>query len=114
MAGAILLSGIYSLGETVSTWKDYYGEDVAQYPQRESLRRLIELRLPLLVAWSELDPPDFVLDSEVLSSGRTAAGRPALTVRLPNHNHLSEAYAVGTADNSLTGPILQFITTPPR
>jgi hypothetical protein len=30
------------------------------------------------------------------------------------HSHLSEAYAVGTADGSLTTPILNFIKAPPR
>jgi hypothetical protein len=36
------------------------------------------------------------------------------TARLPNHSHISEACAVGTADESLTGPILKFIEAPPK
>jgi acetyl esterase/lipase len=114
VAGAIQTSGIYDLGDTVSTWKDYYGEDVAQYPQRSSLARLARLPLPLLVTWAQLDPPDFVADSEKLAAARAAARTPTVTVTLPNHSHLSEAYAVGTADRSLTAPVLQFIQSPPR
>ncbi len=114
LAGAILTSGIYELGSTVSIWKDYYGEDVALYPQRSSLTRLIQVPLPMLVTWAELDPPDFIPDTEKLIAGRKAAGKPLVSFRLPNHSHLSEAYAVGTADESLTGPILKFIEAPPK
>jgi triacylglycerol lipase len=114
VAGAILTSGIFDLGNTVSVWKDYYGEDVARYPERSSLARLIQVPLPLLVNWAELDPPDFVPDSERLVAGRKAADKPLVSLRLPNHSHLSEAYAVGTADQSLTGTLLKFIEAPPK
>lgn len=114
VAGAILSSGIFELGDKVSTWKDYYGEDVALYPQRSSLSRLIRVPLPMLVNWAELDPPDFIPDSENLVAGRKAAGMPTVALGLPNHSHLSEAFAVGTADESLTGPILQFIEASPQ
>ncbi|MEO6078552.1 MAG: nuclear transport factor 2 family protein [Steroidobacteraceae bacterium] len=114
VAGAILTSGVYQLGDTVSVWKDYYGEDVALYPQRASLTRLIQVSVPLLVNWAELDPPDFIPDTEKLIAGRKAGGKPMVSLRLPNHSHLSETYAVGTADQSLTSPILKFIEAPPK
>ena len=114
VAGAILLSGIYDLGDQVSVWKAYYGEDVTKYPERSTLSRLIDLKLPLLVAGGELDPPDFVPDTGRLVTGRAAAHRPTLAVHLENHSHLSEAYAIGTADTSLSDPVLQFINAPPR
>jgi triacylglycerol lipase len=109
VAGAILTSGIFDLGDSVSIWKDYYGEDVAKYPERSSLSRLALVDLPLLVSWAELDPPNFATDSVRLVELRKAAGKPLTSVLLPNHSHLSETYAVGTADQSLTGPVLQFI-----
>jgi triacylglycerol lipase len=109
IAGAVLTSGIFDLGSTVSVWKDYYGDDVARYAERSSLARLAKVPTPLLVTWAELDPPDFVPDTEKLIAQRKAAGRPLTSLRLPNHSHLSETYAVGTADESLSGPVLQFI-----
>jgi acetyl esterase/lipase len=109
IAGAILTSAVLT---AVPTWKDYYGEDVAQYPRQSSLERLIQVPQPLLVNWAELDPPDFIPDSEKLIAGRKAAGKPLVSLRLPNHSHLSEAYAIGTADESLSGPILKFIEAP--
>lgn len=106
---AILMSGIYSLGTGTSMWSAYYGEDVSQYPARSSLPRLIQLPLPIMAVWSELDAPNFIPDTEGLIEGRRAAGRPVTGLRLPNHSHLSMAYAIGTEDTSLTAPLLQFI-----
>lgn len=83
----------------------------AQFPP---LSQLTGLRLPPLVAGGELDPPDFVPDTEQLITGRKAAGTPTVSAHLANHLHLSEACAIGTADDSLSGPLLQFIKAPPR
>jgi acetyl esterase/lipase len=111
VAGAILLSGVLS---AVPTWKSYYGEDESRYAAMSSLPKLGNVGLPMLVAWAELDPPDFVPDTEKLVAARKAAGMPTVSLRLPNHSHISEAYAVGTADESLSSPILNFIQAPPR
>jgi triacylglycerol lipase len=107
---AILMSGIYDLGtEGPSMWSAYYGEDVSKYAERSSLPRLIELPLPIMAVWAELDAPNFISDSQNLIRGRRQKGRPVVEVFLPNHSHLSEAYAVGTDDVSLTVPLLEFI-----
>lgn len=106
---AILMSGIYSLGTGTSMWSVYYGEDVSLYPQRSSLPRLIQLPLPIMAVWAELDAPNFIPDTEGLIAGRRAAGLPVTGLRLPDHSHLSEAYAIGTDDTSLAAPLLQFI-----
>jgi acetyl esterase/lipase len=111
VAGAILLSGVYTAS---TTWTSYYGEDQARWPSMSPLPQLAKLRLPLLVANAELDPPDFHPDTNNLIAGRKAAGTPTTVVQLPNHSHISETYAIGTADESMTAPILQFIQAPPR
>ena len=67
---AILMSGIYSLGTETSMWSAYYGEDVSQYPARSSLPRLIQLPLPIMAVWAELDAPNFIPDTEGLIEGR--------------------------------------------
>lgn len=111
VAGAILMSGIYTPS---ATWSAYYGEDAGKYAGLASLPRLVQLRLPIMAVWAELDPPDFIPDSTQLIERRKAAGLPTRDLRLPNHSHLSEGYAIGTADESLTAPLLQFIQSPPR
>lgn len=111
VAGAILMSGVYT---AIPVWSAYFGEDATKYPERSSLERLYPLRLPMLVVWAGLDPVNFTPDSEKLLAGRRAAGTPTSSVFLPSHSHLSEAYAIGTADESLSAPLLQFIQSPPR
>ncbi|MEN9704761.1 MAG: hypothetical protein RLZZ393_640 [Pseudomonadota bacterium] len=114
IAGAVLTSGIYTLGQTVSAWKDYYGEDVSRYAERESLPLLGVSPVPLLVTCAELDPESFLADCEALIKARAAAGAPTQSLRLPAHSHISETYAVGTEDESLSAPVLQFIRETPR
>lgn len=111
VAGAVILSGVLQAGPT---WKSYFGEDESRYAAMSALPKLFMVPVPVLVAWAELDPPDFVPETEQLVAGRKAAGMPTVALQLPNHSHLSEAYAVGTADEMLSGAVLQFIKAPPR
>jgi triacylglycerol lipase len=114
IAGAVLTSGIYTLGSSVSVWKDYYGDDVSQYAARESLPLLAKSGLPIFVTYAELDPPSFVADAEALIRAREASGASLRKLRLMGHSHISETYAVGSGDTSLSSPVLQFIReTPP-
>ena len=114
IAGAILTSGIYTLGKTVSVWKDYYGDDVSKYPERESLPLLAKSPVPLFVTYGELDPDSFVADAQALIRARSLTGAPLKQLRLMGHSHISETYAVGSGDTSLSAPVLQFIRdTPP-
>jgi acetyl esterase/lipase len=110
IAGAILTSGFYLLPEKeVSIWKAYYGEDISKYPARSSLSGLIKSTTPLLLNEAELDPPNFRGESQRVVDGRAKEGRPVTYFELEGHSHLSETYAVGTNDESLSGPVLQFI-----
>jgi acetyl esterase/lipase len=109
VAGAVLTSGFYDLGTEVSVWKVYYGEDVATYPQRSSLPGLVATNVPLLVTDAELDPDMFQEETGKLVAARAAAGKPVDRVHLDGHSHISETYAVGTGDRSLSKPVLEFV-----
>jgi acetyl esterase/lipase len=110
VAGAILMSGaVYDLGHEVSVWKAYYGDDVQKYGLESSLPGLVKSRTPLLVTDAELDPPNFQSQADELTAARKSAGYPVKRLHVPGHSHLSEAYAIGTADDSVSGPVLAFI-----
>jgi hypothetical protein len=71
---------------------------------------LLETTVPLLVVDAELDDPvNFQAQAEKLTAARAAAGKPVERVHLMGHSHISETYAVGTGDRSLSGPVLAFI-----
>jgi triacylglycerol lipase len=110
VAGAILTSGFYDLGAEVSIWQAYYGADVSTYAERSSLPGLLKTTVPLLVTDAELDDPiNFQAQAEKVTAARASVGKPVERLRLPGHSHISETYAVGTSDRSLSGPVLAFI-----
>jgi triacylglycerol lipase len=111
VAGAILTSGIYGKAEggAVSRWSAYYGTQVSRYAAMNPIPALVAGNVPLLVTWAEIDRADFVTDSERLVRAFESAGQPLRTLLLPHHSHISELYAVGTADRSLSAPVLDFI-----
>lgn len=90
-------------------WKAYYGEDVAKYAERSSLSGLVKSAVPLLVTDAELDPEMFRVETQKLVDARAAAGKPVQRVHLMGHSHISETYAVGTADRSLSAPVLELV-----
>ena len=65
--------------------------------------------VPLLVNDAELDPDMFQTETDKLVAARAAAGKPVERVHLAGHSHISETYAVGTGDRSLSGPVLEFV-----
>jgi len=53
----------------------------------------------------------FQTESNKLAAARAASGRPVQRVHLNGHSHISETYAVGTADRALSAPVLDFVRT---
>jgi len=109
IAGGILTSGFFELGNEVSVWSAYYGNDVSKYLDRSALPALAESPVPILANDAELDPEIFTDETRKLVDARKAAGTPVQYVHLSDHSHISETYAVGTDDHSLSDPIKDFV-----
>jgi acetyl esterase/lipase len=114
LKGAIMVSGIYqlsaeSIGEAEKT---YFGTDPSVYAERSSLQGLAAGKIPLMIAAAELDPPAFTTQLELAKAEicKRASGC-ARTLVLPQHSHMSEVYAINTADDGLTSQILEFVKT---
>jgi triacylglycerol lipase len=112
LAGAIMVSGLYDL--TASPVGDaelaYFGSDPSRYAERSSLKGLVESKTPLMITAAELDPPRFIEQYELAK--QASCKRPsgcARTYMLPQHSHMSEVYAINTADTRLTDEILEFV-----
>ncbi len=115
LKGAIMVSGIYDL----ATWPTggaaetaYYGPDNSLYPQRSAMKGLLATDIPLMFVSAELDLSFFVqqlnLMKEATCKGPHGCAR---TLMLPQHSHMSEVYAINTADDRLTSQILDFTKT---
>jgi acetyl esterase/lipase len=111
LAGAILVSGLYDLTGTPPgpSEKAYFGENASKYAERSSLAGLVATAIPLLVAHAELDPPPFLQQAKQLNDALCQAGRCPRLLALAKHSHMSEVYAINTADTALSGPVLAFV-----
>lgn len=112
LAAAIMVSGVYDLaasplGDPEIT---YFGSDPARYAERSSLKGLVESKTPLMFSAAELDPPRFVEQFELVKQATCkGASGCARTFMLAQHSHMSEVYAINTADTRLTDEILGFV-----
>jgi len=110
VAGAILMSGIYDPMPAPNT---YYGADPATVAGLASKPGLLRTHVPLMVINAELDPAMMVSSGKALDDDLCKAGRCPTFLLAKDHDHLSEGLAVGTADVSVSGPVLEFIQTTP-
>jgi hypothetical protein len=67
------------------------------------------LRIPLFVSCTKIDLPAAISQAEKVGSARRAAGHPSTSAMFRDHFHVSQNYSSGTADNSVSAPILEFI-----
>jgi len=109
IARAVLVSGLYDFTKMKPGKPDeaYFGGR-AGTAEVSSLSGLLKTRVPLMVAYGEIDPPPFIEQAKLLNEALCAQGRCPRLVYLPGHSHMSEVYAVNTDDRSLSGPVLQF------
>jgi acetyl esterase/lipase len=112
LVGAILVSGIYDLGKfpVGPPEKAYFGDDEAKRAEASTLALLPETRIRLMVAYGERDPGDRIEQAKLLGAALCRANRCSSLARLPKHTHMSEIYAINTADKSLSDRIVTFVT----
>jgi hypothetical protein len=62
-----------------------------------------------MATYAEFDGDQYKDQFNLLVNAMTAEGKSIETLYLLNHSHMSETYAVGTVDDSLTAPVLDFV-----
>ncbi len=83
--------------------------DAATQLARSNLPGMVKSKLPFMVSVAELDPPNIVGFAETLKSELCKAGDCPTYMVYKDHSHISEVMSPGTADTSVTGPILKWI-----
>jgi acetyl esterase/lipase len=114
LAGAMFSSGAYDLTklEDSEGRNEYFGADKALYKERSALPGLIKTSVPFMVNAAELDPPWMVEQIEMLKAAMCESPRGCVrTLIQPKHNHMSQSYAINTADTLLSNQMLEFIIT---
>jgi acetyl esterase/lipase len=114
LAGAILSSGGYDFtkDEQSEGRIAYFGSDPALLAQRSAVAGLIKTSIPLMMSSAELDPPPIAAQSALLKDALCKSEHGCVrSIVLPKHSHMSESYAINTADTQLSDQILEFIKT---
>lgn len=111
IAGAILISGTYSLKPDIDIpgQKAYFGEDTNYWQERSSLAGVEAANVALFVAHGEVDAPYYIAQSDELTAALCAAKRCPTHAVLAGHSHMSEMYSLNTADTTLARPLNDFI-----
>jgi acetyl esterase/lipase len=111
IAGAILVSGLFDPSSAAPgpALAAYFGSDASVYPRRSALPGMAASRVPMLVAYAELDPSDFHEQAEQAQAALCGAGHCAPLLQLRGHSHMSEVYAINTPDTALTDAIRAFV-----
>jgi triacylglycerol lipase len=103
---AVMNSGFYenSRGESA-----YFGNDPTELKERSATDGLKKLTIPLLVSHTEIDLPDAIKQADAINQALCGAGRCPIYAVFKDHSHISQNYSVGTADTSVSGPILEVL-----
>jgi triacylglycerol lipase len=103
---AVLNSGFYENDRGGSA---YFGSDPKELNERSSVEGMKKLTTPLFISHTEVDLPDAITQADAVKKALCDAGRCPTYAVFKDHSHISQNYSVGTADVSVSGPILQFI-----
>jgi acetyl esterase/lipase len=113
LAGAILSSGGYDFTKEDGQSEGriaYFGNDPKLLAERSVVAGLVKTTIPLMVSNAELDPPAIAAQSALLKEALCKSEHGCVRgIVLPKHSHMSESYAIGTADTQLSDQILDFI-----
>ena len=107
--GAALLSPNYApvLGAQPNI---YYGTDASAGTLGAQIERLRQSSVPLFVGYAEFDPDMMKLTARtMLAELCKSDGRCPANVYARDHNHFTEGFAIGTADQTVSGPLLDWI-----
>jgi len=113
LAGAILSSGGYDFTKEDGQSEGriaYFGNDPKLLAERSAVAGLVKTTIPLMISNAELDPPAIAAQSALLKEALCKSEHGCVrSIVLPHHSHMSESYAIGTADTELSDQILDFI-----
>src|SRR5580658_323406 len=84
--------------------------DAATQLARSNLPGLVKSKVPFLVSIAELDPPNVVAFAGTFKDELCKAGKCPTYMTFNDHSHISEVMSPDTADTSVTGPILKWMT----
>ncbi|MGA7808767.1 alpha/beta hydrolase [Bradyrhizobium sp.] len=110
VAGAVLLSGIYwSSADGGAGEQSYFGADTSKYADRSALPGLLDVDVPIVLAWSTADPPRLVTEAEKLKQSLCGAGHCPRTALLTKQDSPASVFGLDGSGTSVADRIHQLI-----
>ncbi|MGY4629371.1 alpha/beta hydrolase [Bradyrhizobium sp. USDA 4486] len=110
VAAVVLVSGIYRAGKDASdSVKAYLGPDAAQYDKRSVYPGILNVDVPIVLAWATDDPANLVSQGETLKKTLCGAGHCPRSALLRSRDGIAAAFGLDGSGDSLAEPTLLLV-----
>ena len=110
VAGVVLVSGIYRAGkDATDSVKAYLGNDASQYDKRSVFPGILNVDVPIVLAWATDDPTGIIAQGESLKKTLCGAGHCPRASLLRNRDGIAGAFGLDGSGNSLAEPTLLLV-----
>jgi acetyl esterase/lipase len=110
VAGVVLVSGIYRPDtDAADSERSYLGADVSKYKDRSAVPGIIEVEVPIVLAWSTTDPPRLVAQGEKLKEVLCNAGHCPRTALFAKRDSPASIFDLDGPGDSLAARTKQLL-----
>lgn len=110
VAAVVLVSGIYRAGKDASdSVKAYLGTDAAQYDKRSVYPGILNVDVPIVLAWATDDAAGVVAQGETLKKTLCGAGHCPRATLLRSRDGIASAFGLDGSGDSLAEPTLLLV-----
>jgi acetyl esterase/lipase len=110
VAAVVLVSGLYRAGKDASdTVQAYLGADATQYDKRSVFPGILNVDVPILLAWAADDSASLVAQGETLKKTLCGAGHCPRALLLRRRDGIAAAFGLDGSGDSLAEPTLLLV-----
>lgn len=110
VAAVVLVSGIYRAGKDANdSEKAYLGGDATQYDKRSVFPGILNVDVPIVLAWGADDSAGIVAQGETLKKTLCGAGHCPRSALLRSRDGIANAFGLDGSGDSLAEPTLLLV-----
>lgn len=110
LKSGLLVSGMYDMRPVMLSARSAYVKlSPAEVEEMSAIRHIDRLRAPLVLAWGDLESPEFQRQPQAFAAAVQAAGKPVKTLRCDGLNHFEILQQLGDARTALSRAALELM-----
>jgi acetyl esterase/lipase len=110
VAAVVLVSGVYRAGKDASdSEKAYLGSDASQYNKRSVFPGILNVDVPIVLAWAADDSAGITAQGEILKKTLCGAGHCPRSALLRSRDGIASAFGLDGSGDSLAEPTLLLV-----